>query len=112
MNTHVKRKNSQTAEEIYNTTRDVYHHLSQHCVKLNDKGKSVLDHNLVQINDKEIVLDVVIFKNNWDLLIRLYKFPICSRVRIVQMAMDAILCLNLTEDIYVDLSDKGVCLVT
>ncbi len=112
MNSHAKRKNFLTAKESYDTLCDLYDYLSIHCVKLDEEGKSVLNHPLVEINDKEIVLDVMIFKDDWDLLIRLYKFPICGRVKIIQMVMDAILCLNLTEDIYVDLSDRGVCLVT
>ncbi len=112
MNSHTARKNSQTAEESYDTLCDLYDYISLHCVKLDDGGKSVLNLDLVEINDKEIILDVMIFKNEWDLLIRLLKFSSCGRVKVMQMVMETILCLNLSEKVYVDLSDKGVCIVT
>ncbi len=104
--------NSQTAKESYDTLCDLYDYFSIHCVKLNDKGESVLNRPLVEINDKEIVIDVIIFKDDWDLLMRLLKFPICGRVKIIQIVMDAILCLDLNEKVYCDLSDKGVCIIT
>ena len=112
MNSHTVRKNSQTAEESYDTLCDLYDYFSIHCMKLNDEGKLVLNRSLIEINDKEIVIDVIIFKDDWDLLMRLLKFPICGRVKIIQIVMDAILCRDLNEKVYSDLSDKGVCIIT
>jgi hypothetical protein len=111
MNSHRARKNSHTPEESFDTLCDLYDYFCIHCVKRDDKGNLLLNHQLVEITDKEIVLDVMIFKDDWDLLIRLYKFPICGRVKVVQMVMEAIVC-KLTEEMEIDLSDKGVCLVT
>lgn len=98
-------------EADFDILGDLYDHISEYGVKTTKQGNTILNPNYIKKGNKQIIVNLSLFKNNRQLLNRLMRLPEEGIQDILRITIKPLLYLNLSKKDNSDLSDWDVVVI-
>lgn len=98
-------------EDDFDILGGLYDHISEYGVKTTKQGNTILNPNYIKKGNKQIIVNLSLFKNNRQLLNRLMRLPEEGIQDILRITIKPILYLNLSKKDNSDLSDWDVVVI-
>lgn len=87
----------------HNLVNDIYDYILEYGTKSNEKGNLTINNNYIYPKNYRILINLTLFKNDFDLLKRMLKLSVCERSELFRIAIEKVIRHNLNLKVPVDL---------